>query len=101
MARVGSRGLYVVLAGSAGDQKGGARAMLWSGVAGEKPTAVLPLEGNDLNPEAAAVHADGRRVLILSDDGGLLFGGAPCKSLSDPQARRFRALELILQSDRK
>jgi hypothetical protein len=88
------RGGYVIAAGSYnGNPKSG--FYLWAGP-GHLPER-LPLAGlGGLNPEALASdpepgHHD---LLLVSDDGNLLVGSEPCKTLKQPMQKRFRAVIL-------
>jgi hypothetical protein len=92
---------YLVLAGPVGDA-GGFALHAWSGrtdderpaeVAGARQVfARLPA---DFRPEAMVVEAEGRRVVLVSDDGGRTLQGQDCKDLPRVQ-QRFRSVVLQL-----
>jgi hypothetical protein len=81
----------LILAG--GHRGGGAfRLYQWAGPGAAPRQLALPLPG-DWTPEALlpATRAGRRVLLLLSDDGTREINGCPCKQLSSPALRRFRA----------
>lgn len=83
------RGQYLIAAGSPTDAaEPGPALYTWDGT-GSPRLADVDLAG--LNPEAFFTPEDGQRILMLSDDGGVLLDGVPCKDLDDPRRKRFRA----------
>jgi len=81
--RLGDTG-YLIAAGSPAGRAD--RVYFWSGSADAAPGLVATLE---LNVEGIAYHAEGRRLILVSDDGARLVQGAPCKSTPDVADRRF------------
>lgn len=87
-------GQFLVVAGSF---EGGGRSdlYLWNGDTAKPELMRRPYHGQ-FNPEAlAAFPALGEdELLIISDDGNVMIAGKPCKKLTDPMQKRFRA-ELV------
>lgn len=97
---------YLVLAGPSGAATTGFSLFAWSGEWAEQPVAVRGsaellggLPGGPFRAEGMAVSADGRRVLLVSDDGDLEIP-TECKELK-PKRQRFRSLALTLEPDRR
>jgi hypothetical protein len=84
-------GAYYLLAGP---KSGGAIVLYrWSGSAREPAQRLGEVEG--LNAEGLSATTDGRGLLLVSDDGSRLVGGAECKDL-DPGRKRFRSRRVEL-----
>lgn len=90
--RAGDR--YVIIAGPSGEG-GPIRLYSWSGGA-SPPTGLDAAEFSGFTPEALLVteRPDGLACEFLSDDGTIPIDGRPCKRLSDPARKRFRAIRL-------
>lgn len=88
---------YLVVAGPVGDGTDFG-LFTWSGVPGEDPVEVRGyMEATrgipDFRPEGLVIDPGGRRILLLSDDGGRSTSGRECKDLPEDQ-QRFRTLLL-------
>ena len=71
------------------DERDGARLYHWDGNHSLKPLGELSFK--DKNPEAFVAHqqlSDG--LQILTDNGGVLIGGKPCKKVKDARQRFFQ-----------
>jgi hypothetical protein len=102
MEWIPARRAYLVVAGPTGND-GEFDLYLWSGRREDPPEVVRGaaeiLRGVDrFHPEAVVVDAEGRRALIIGDDGDfpLRGDGRECKKL-DAGERAFRAVLLILE----
>ena len=73
---------YLIVAGAYDDRRD-FRLFRWSGDRIDKPQEVKGVDFGSLNPEALFLASEGdqERVLVLSDDGGVLFDGRECKDL--------------------
>lgn len=90
--RVGAS--YVIAAGPTADA-GSFALFRWSGRAGEAAAMITGSDLRDLRPEALFAIPGGKRVQVLSDDGGIRVGGVECKKL--PAGRQtFRSLTITL-----
>ena len=85
---------YLIVAGAYDDRRD-FRLYRWSGDPDDDPEGVQGVDFGGLNPEALFFARDGdrSRVLVLSDDGGLLIDGRECKDL-DEGRRRFRCASI-------
>ena len=99
---VESKQAYLILAGPRDDGTD-FTLYLWSGRPDDaKPSEVkgaaeiLKRIPETFRPEAMTVNKETNRVLLVSDDGGRKFGGKDCKKL-DPDAQRFRAVEISIE----
>jgi hypothetical protein len=72
------------------------RLYAWKFGAAEDPKRIRIDDFDDYHPEAILhfPQAGPEQFLILSDDGTCLVNGIPCKELSNPAARSFRAFNL-------
>ncbi len=88
-------GIYLVVAGA---HDGGVNSQLysWSGDPRSEPKFLLDFD--DLNPEALLIHADGKSLQVLSDDGRRKTGGVACKEMADSEKKSFRSILLDLGS---
>lgn len=85
---------YVIAAGPTADA-GSFALFRWSGRAGEAAAMITGIDLRDLRPEALFAIPGGKRVQVLSDDGGIRVGGVECKKL--PAGRQtFRSLTITL-----
>ena len=85
---------YVIAAGPTADA-GSFALFRWSGRAGEAAAMITGSDLRDLRPEALFAIPGGKRVQVLSDDGGIRVGGVECKKL--PAGRQtFRSLTITL-----
>jgi len=90
--RVGAS--YVIAAGPTADH-GSFALFRWSGRPGEAATLIPGIDLRDLRPEALFAIPGGKRVQLLSDDGGVEVGDVDCKKL--PATRQtFRSLTITL-----
>jgi len=84
-------GTYIITAGS---WRGGGhfRLFTWSGP-GAKARLLQVARLRDCQPEALVIYPQHglQRFQILSDDGGVLIDGCPCKDLKNPNRRSFRS----------
>lgn len=88
---------YLVVGGPVGDGTDFA-LFTWSGVSGDDPVGVRGfVEATrgiaDFRPEGLVIDPSGRRILLLSDDGGRSMSGRECKDLPEEE-QRFRMLVL-------
>lgn len=83
---------YLIVAGPTGDN-GSFTLFRWSGVRGDAPSQISAVELKDLRPEALLAIPGGNRVLLLSDDGGVVIGGIECKKMPASD-QTFRSLDL-------
>lgn len=92
LARTGNR--YLMIAGSY-DGEGASKLFEWQGSTNQ-PRLLAHPELKGLNPEAIEIlPGDGpARLLVVSDDGNLRIGGAPCKEVADPEMKYFRVTTL-------
>jgi hypothetical protein len=86
---------YLIVAGAYDDRRD-FRLYRWSGNPDDDPERVRGVDFGGLNPEALFFARDGdrSRVLVLSDDGGLLIDGQECKDL-DEGDWRFRSARVM------
>jgi hypothetical protein len=56
---------------------------------------IAGIDLRDLRPEALFATPGSKRVQLLSDDGGIKFGGVECKKLPAGH-QRFRSLTITL-----
>jgi hypothetical protein len=90
-----SRREYLIVAGPTGDE-GSFELRRWSGPGSDEPSVVPNVAFDGLNPEALFFFpGDDQRVHFLSDDGGVLLGGLPCKD-APAQERRFRSFSRVV-----
>jgi hypothetical protein len=104
--------VYYIVAGH-GDQRGGNVLYRWSGAPDAAPEHVQRIEPVDFDAQALAISADGRRLLLLSDDGDLWFPvkdrsectrrldserRCQCFALEDAGRKRFRGQWIDLAS---
>ncbi len=85
------RGQYLIVAGNFGEG-GQSHLFSWNGRGKPQPIESADLAG--FNPEGFFTPEDRNEFLLLSDDGGSLIDGQPCKDLTEPAAKRFRGLWL-------
>jgi hypothetical protein len=87
-----SHGGYLIVAGAF---DGGGRSHLyeWDGLP-SAPRKWSHVRFERFNPEAVISFPEdqGKRVLILSDDGSRKVAGQRCKNIANPEKRRFRSL---------
>jgi hypothetical protein len=96
---------YFVVGAPAPGVEGSWKLYRWSGDAGTSPVFVQDVGGDGFEPEAMAASPDGRRLVLLSDDGDRLLDVAgaddckgplmdesqcPCWRVRDRAARSFR-----------
>ncbi len=62
-------GGYLILAAPADEKAAGARLFSWSGDARATPEELHAFTGSDFSPETIVPSVDGKRFLLLSDDG--------------------------------
>jgi hypothetical protein len=86
-------GSYLVVAGP-GATGPASRLYRWDGAG--SPAHLQQVRFDALNPEGFFTPEARDAILVLSDDGAELIGGAPCKELESPQRKRFRGLWLGL-----
>lgn len=89
----GVGGGYLIVAGPPADD-GSFALYRWSGTRGDAPVP-LALDLGTLRPEALLAIPGTRKLLVLSDDGGVKVGGIECKKLP-PGQRSFRSLTFEL-----
>lgn len=88
---------YLLLAGSAGDNKNIFRLMRWSGPLATKPEVLDGLQFECLNvdeaacPEALLIEPESETVYVLFDEGNRMVNGEKCKD-SDEQSFHSIAL---------
>lgn len=81
---------YLIVAGSY-DAEGTSRLYRWDGKS-SRPEPFPEISFRHFNPEAVLVDpTDPGRALVLSDDGTLKVDGEDCKTVADPNLRRFRS----------
>ena len=84
------RDRYLILAG-AHDGRENTRLYEWQG-GSTKATELPSVKFSDFNPEAIIVYPDPKLPFqLLSDDGTLVINGVECKTVKNPNLRRFRA----------
>jgi len=84
-------GTYTIIAGS-WRGAGQFRLYTWCGP-GAQPRLLHVARLRECQPEAFVIYPQHgfQRFQILSDDGGVLVDGCPCKELHDPNRRSFRS----------
>lgn len=82
---------YYIVAGPIGDE-GSFALYRWSGAASEAPEP-MAVELGTLRPEALLAIPDTNDLMLLSDDGGVLVDGKPCKDLRASQ-QTFRTITI-------
>jgi hypothetical protein len=86
---------YLIVAGSY-DSEGTSRLYRWDGKT-SAPKPFPEISFLHFNPEAVLVApAVPNRALVLSDDGTLQVDGEDCKTVADPNLRRFRSRWITL-----
>lgn len=88
-------GRYLIV-GGATDSERASRLYVW-----ERPAAPREVAGVDLrdfNAEGFFTPEERQEMLLLSDDGARWIGVKPCKSLADPEEKRFRGLRVRLDT---
>lgn len=90
-------GSYLVVAGP-GATGPASRLYRWDGAGA--PTHLHEVRFDALNPEGFFTPETRDAILVLSDDGTELVGGAPCKELESPERKRFRGIWLDLPRER-
>ncbi|WP_218127908.1 DUF3616 domain-containing protein [Belnapia rosea] len=97
------RNIYLIVAGLAGDGADFA-LYVWGGL--NQPLVLERLKGDEavvgdaadpFRPEGLAITADGRRIVLVSDDGDRTFGQQPCKDVQPAGNRSFRIMRLVLE----
>jgi len=104
MALAPSQNAYYIVA-APHDRAGINVLFRWSGEPADAPVRIGPITPEDFDAQAMAVSPDGKRLLLLSDDGErpvpvetseacrgapAADGTCPCGSLTDPAGKRFR-----------
>lgn len=104
MALAPSQNAYYIVA-APHDRAGSNVLLRWSGEPADAPVRVGPITPEDFDAQAMAVGPDGKRLLLLSDDGEQPVpvesreecqrpigpdGTCPCGLLTDPAGKRFR-----------
>lgn len=87
-------GDHVIVAGPAANA-GSFALYRWSGNVGDAARQVHGADLGDLRPEALFQWPQTQQLQVLSDDGGVLLQGKPCKDLGAGR-RSFRATTLTL-----
>ncbi len=97
-------GRYYILAGRH-DAEGGARLFGWSGESADAPVPLQDIAPADFEAQGLAVAPDGKRLMVLSDDGSRRVpvenrdqcqrkpdeaGTCACNNLADATLKRFR-----------
>jgi hypothetical protein len=88
------RGNYLIAAGPTGEG-GPARLYRWKGP-GHEPRLATESAFADANPEAFFTAEGNSEILVLSDDGGRIIRGKPCKKLKGKKHKSFRGMWLTL-----
>jgi hypothetical protein len=88
------RGSYLIAAGPTSDG-GPAHLYRWRGP-GTTPVLATDAAFADANPEAFFTAEANAEILVLSDDGGRIIRGKPCKKLKGKKHKSFRGLWLRL-----
>jgi hypothetical protein len=88
------RGSYLIAAGPTSDG-GAAHLYRWRGP-GTTPMLATDAAFADANPEAFFTAEANAEILVLSDDGGRIIRGKPCKKLKGKKHKSFRGLWLRL-----
>jgi len=91
------RGSYLIVAGP-GTTGATSRLYRWDG--NGSPTHLHDVRFDALNPEGFFTPEARDAILVLSDDGTELIGGAPCKELQSSERKRFRGMWLDLGRER-
>jgi hypothetical protein len=104
MALAPSQNTYAIVA-APHDRAGSNVLFRWSGEPADAPVRVGPITPEDFDAQAMAVSPDGKRLLLLSDDGERPVpvgsreecqrppgpdGTCPCGLLTDPARKHFR-----------
>ena len=85
------RGRYLIAGGPVGEGSR-SRLFVWPG---QGPARALDeVDLTDFQAEGFFSPEDRDEILVLSDDGGRLLDGVPCKDLDEPARKRFRGLWL-------
>jgi hypothetical protein len=64
----------------------------WTGVAGDAPRLIRPLDSGTFRPEALFYDPDAKGLYLLSDDGDEPSGDKTCKQRKNPGRKAFRAM---------
>jgi hypothetical protein len=98
------QGVYYILA-TPHDKTGGSKLFRWSGIPNQAPTFLLDLQPEDFTAQALALAPDGKRLMVLSDDGQRPLaikkrdeckvhpradGACPCNGIVDVGRKQFR-----------
>jgi hypothetical protein len=88
-------GQYLVIAGHY-DDEAASHLFVWDGKTAPRRLEGLRLER--LNPEGFFTPESANEIMLLSDDGSVVFDGTPCKRLEDPRRKQFRGTWIALPS---
>lgn len=100
---VAQRNIYLIVAGPTGDGPDFA-LYVWGGPGNrlvlerlEGDAVIVGDAADPFRPEGLSVAADGRSILLVSDDGDRIVGQRPCKDVEPASNRSFRIMRLFLE----